>query len=72
LKRLTRQGIQLFVADWNKVIEVTCRGCRLQNQPAYITLADTTTVNSGSRTRYAIKALLYSAFEFADLTYMPK
>jgi HK97 family phage major capsid protein len=66
-------GYEMFVADWNKVIEGNLQGLQIaKSNEATITLADTTTVNLWQQNMVAIKAWLYSAFEIADANILAK
>lgn len=58
---------ELFVADWNKVIEGNLQGLELsKSRDATITLSDNTSKSMFQNNMVAIKAWLYSAFEIAD------
>lgn len=66
-------GYELFVADWNKVIEGNLQGLQLaKSSEASIVLADASTVNLFQMNMVAIKAWLYSAFEIADVNILAK
>jgi len=64
---------ELFVADWNKVIEGNLQGLQIaKSNEATIKLADNTSVNLWQQNMVAIKAWLYSAFEIADPNILAK
>ena len=66
-------GYELFVADWNKIIEGNLQVLKLaKSSEASIVLADGTTVNLFQMNMVAIKAWIYSAFEIADVNILAK
>ena len=66
-------GYELFVADWNKVIEGNLQGLQLaKSRDATITLSDQTSKSMFQNNMVAIKAWIYSAFEIADVNILAK
>lgn len=66
-------GYELFVADWNKVIEGNLQGMQIaKSNEASIVLADASTVNLFQMNMVAIKAWIYSAFAIADVNILAK
>ena len=66
-------GYELFVADWNKVMEGNLIGMKIaKSNEASIVMAGGATVNLFQQNMVAIKAWIYSAFAIADVNILAK
>lgn len=64
---------ELFVADWDKVIEGQMLGLKFaKSKDATITLADTSSVNLFQKNMVAVKAWLYTAFSVSNVNALAK